>query len=686
MIETSPQQRHQKTRLIARAAAALALGIGVAILYASSCSAPFFHDLETQLLKLRYQLRGTVAPGGETVLVMIDEPSLTRLGGWPVSRERMADAVRILDRAGARVIVFDLLFTGQGGTLSDEVNDALRGARDALAGTTPALAQELDGLLARRDPDIQFAAAIGEAGNVIIPFAFLFDRSDEALVRLEDIIEKAAYAAYHRPPGAQSDLPLRPRGVLAPSPTLMEKVTASAHATVALDSDGSLRYDHPVIGFRDEYFPSLPIEAARAYIGISKSDVVVRFGEGISMGGRLVPTDPTMRLIVNHYGPNGTFETHSFADLLEGRLPLERFRDRIVLIGGNAAGVGDSFPSPFTQTLPGTEYFATVVDNILHDRFLVRGDGVIAADMAATLLAGLFAAWLGSRAFPFSMVGAFGLLAGWSAFCTVQLMISQIWLNVLFPSLAIIVSFAIFSTLRVLDEQRSRRLMERQRLNLSRYFSPRVVDELANSETPFATDRSQAAAVLFVDIVESTRVCEKLSPAEAMSLLRAFHRRVERAVFDNEGTLDRYQGDGAMATFGMPEPTPKDALNAVKCARDLAEDVARWGNELAKAGQTPIRIGVGLHHGPVLVGDIGGERQFAFTVSGDTVNVASRLEGLTRDLKTTILASGSVMQAARSAGGPYHPALAGFTALPPRRLRGRERPVALWAWKEGAEA
>ena len=675
----------RKPRLLAWTAALL-LSIGMAVLYARAGSAPVLHDLETQLLKLRYQLRGPAAPGGETVLVMIDEPSLTKLGGWPVSRDRMADAVRMLDGAGARVIVFDLLFTRQEGTLTNEVSEALRSARDALAGNAPALARELDGLRVRRDPDARFATAIGEAGNVIIPFAFLFDRSDEASATLDEIIGRSAYAAYHRPPGSRSGSPLRPKGVLVPSTTLLESAAASAHATVAVDSDGSLRYDYPVIGFRDEYLPSLPVEAARAYLGIPKSDVVVRFGTGISLGDRQIPTDPTMRLIVNHYGPTGTFETFAFADLVEGRLQPERFQDRIVLIGGSAVGVGDTFPSPFAQTLPGTEYFATVVDNILHGRFLVRGGWVVAADMAATLLAGLLAAWIGSRPFPFSILGAVALIAGWGALCTAQFMISQVWLNVLFPSLAIAVNFAIFSTLRVLGEQRSRRLIERQRLNLSRYFSPRVVDALANSNTPFAGDRTQTAAVLFVDIVGSTRICEQLLPAEAMSLLRSFHRRVERAVFDNEGTLDRFEGDGAMATFGTPEPSPSDALNALTCARNLAEEVACWRDELIAEERPPVYIGIGLHFGPVLVGDIGGERQFAFTVSGDTVNVASRIEGLTRDLKATILASDSVMQAARSADGPHHPALAGFTSLPPQRLRGRERPVALWAWREGAEA
>ena len=126
--------------------------------------------------------------------------------------------------------------------------------------------------------------------------------------------------------------------------------------------------------------------------------------------------------------------------------------------------------------------------------------------------AALLAAWLGGRAFPFSIIGAAGLIAGWCVVCITQFTMSQVWLNVLFPSLAIVVSFTTFSTLRVLDEQRGRRAIERQRLNLSRYFSPRVVDQLANRETPFATDRSQTAAVLFVDIVGSTRICERLTP------------------------------------------------------------------------------------------------------------------------------------------------------------------------------
>ena len=163
-----------------------------------------------------------------------------------------------------------------------------------------------------------------------------------------------------------------------------------------------------------------------------------------------------------------------------------------------------------------------------------------------------------------------------------------------------------------------------------------------------------------------------------MDLLRGFYRRVEAAVLDHGGVLDKFLGDGAMAVFGITEPAPDDALNAILASRQLANDMAGWSQELAAAGLPVLRVAMGLHAGPVLIGDTGGTRHFTFTVTGDPVNVASRLQAITRDLGIVIAASDAVIEAARSSGG--HAAVEGFVEFPPQQLRGRERPVGVWGW------
>ncbi|MEO0632657.1 MAG: adenylate/guanylate cyclase domain-containing protein [Pseudomonadota bacterium] len=190
----------------------------------------------------------------------------------------------------------------------------------------------------------------------------------------------------------------------------------------------------------------------------------------------------------------------------------------------------------------------------------------------------------------------------------------------------------------------NRLLAERRRANLARYFSPNVADRLNQSGSEFATARQQNVAVLFADIVGFTKLCEKADAQEVIELLRGYHDRLGDAVFANNGTLDKYIGDGLMATFGTPDATPQDASNALNCAVDMLRALEAWNSERADAGLAPVQVGIGLHWGPVVVGDIGNDRRLEYTIIGDTVNTASRLEQLTRPLNASLVVSDELMR------------------------------------------
>lgn len=233
--------------------------------------------------------------------------------------------------------------------------------------------------------------------------------------------------------------------------------------------------------------------------------------------------------------------------------------------------------------------------------------------------------------------------------------------------------------------QRARRLVERQaaaereRANLSRYFSPNLVEELAQTDAPLGPTRQQEVAVLFADLVGFTRLAETLPPAAVIALLREFHGRMQAAVFAHGGTVDKYIGDAIMATFGTPRAGQTDATNALRAAIAMRDAVAEWNVARAARGEAPVRIGVGVHYGAVVLGDIGGESRVEFAVLGDTVNVASRLERLTRPLAVSLVASEAVVAAARREGAAdVATLLAAFRPGPPQALRGRSEPVAVW--------
>ncbi|MGD9863905.1 MAG: adenylate/guanylate cyclase domain-containing protein, partial [Pseudodonghicola sp.] len=219
--------------------------------------------------------------------------------------------------------------------------------------------------------------------------------------------------------------------------------------------------------------------------------------------------------------------------------------------------------------------------------------------------------------------------------------------------------------------------LERERANLSRYFSPTVVDELSQNDQPLKLVRRQEIAVLFIDIVNFTGFSADRDPYEVIEVLRGFHARMEREVFRHDGTLDKYLGDGLMATFGTPVAGTCDATNAVTCARAMIRVMDQWNLERRRVGEPEIRAGIGVHYGTAVLGDIGNNR-LEFAVIGTAVNVASRLEALSRPLGARLVISDALrdrvlVETARM-GGP----LEGLVRHADQAVRGIEEKMTVW--------
>lgn len=219
--------------------------------------------------------------------------------------------------------------------------------------------------------------------------------------------------------------------------------------------------------------------------------------------------------------------------------------------------------------------------------------------------------------------------------------------------------------------------IERERTNLARYFSPNVVEQLSKNDEPLKQVRTENVAVLFADIVGFTAYADGRSPAEVIGTLRRFHERMEREIFRHEGTLDKYLGDGLMATFGTPFPGACDAGNALRCAQTMLGAIDDLNRERRHRGEPPIRISIGLHYGQVVLGDIGLNR-LEFAVIGTTVNAASRLESLTREFGCAIIASDDLVQRARAETSSSDADFTHLVAQPPQAIRGLEQPLGIW--------
>jgi adenylate cyclase len=247
-----------------------------------------------------------------------------------------------------------------------------------------------------------------------------------------------------------------------------------------------------------------------------------------------------------------------------------------------------------------------------------------------------------------------------------------------------VIVFLLVSAGLALLVRRSRSLVaeraeaERERGNLARYFSPKVVDVLAERDQPLGRGRRQPVGVLFADLVGFTTLAESMTPEEVLALLRGLHARMEDEVFRHGGCLEKFIGDALLATFGVPDTGPRDAADTLDCARGMLRALERWNRERAGAGAPALRMGLGLHYGPAVLGDIGSERSMAFAAVGDTINVASRLQALTRELHADLVASGDLVAAVRRQS--HDPALlAGLAPRGEHALRGRDRPIEIWA-------
>jgi class 3 adenylate cyclase/PAS domain-containing protein len=230
---------------------------------------------------------------------------------------------------------------------------------------------------------------------------------------------------------------------------------------------------------------------------------------------------------------------------------------------------------------------------------------------------------------------------------------------------------------RQMEVQKRLSEAERKRANLARYFSPNMVDGLMQSGGRLDEARTQRITVLFADIWGYTSISAAMPPMQVMALLRELLRMFEKAIFTNGGTLDKFLGDGLMATFGTPKAGPRDAANALKCAAAMADAIWRWNMKRRDNGLKPMQLGIGLHHGDAVLGDIGSERRMEFAVIGDTVNVASRIQEMTRALDIAVLASDGVIQAARAEAGDA--AVKEFTDRGEHELRGRAGKIRLWS-------
>ena len=599
----------------------------VALLLTVFADQPLVRGLETASLDLRFRLRGVRPPGSEVTVILVDDRSLETLGRWPFSRTRFAQALDVLDHAGAKAVAFDLLFTEPEEPVPADLRDAARAALNALAGDGSEALRKILVRLADGGGDSAFAAAIGASGHVLLPIGFSFTGTpgeeptwlgDSAYLRLETSPLPPVF-------------PLRPKSAVLPIGTLAAAAAGLGHTTVAYDRDGAPRYDYVALPYEADFLPSLSIRAAAAYLGVAWPQVALVLGAGVQIGELMVPTDEAMRLLIDYRGPRDTFPTFSFADLVAGRVPPDQLAGRIVLIGASFVGSGDSFAQPFGNTpMPGVERMANIIDTIIGRDFIGTPSGgwrivVLGAVLLLAALAGATTEFLPTRLAALTGVAPIAAWAGTAQFAFAN----NLWLPLIEPVAALATAAATVLLYRywVVD-----RVGRRIRSVFCHYLAPSIVDQLAESEAELRLGgERREVTIMFADLSGFTALSTRLSPEELMALTNSYHALMVEAVELEGGYVNQFIGDAVMAIFGAPVPNPDHAACAARAALRVVSRVMQAKTDADSRGEAGYAVKIGLNTGPAVIGNVGAPERYNYTAVGETVNIAARLESVPED-------------------------------------------------------
>jgi adenylate cyclase len=603
----------------------LAFLIGFAMLRIAD--PPPIEELRVRTFDTFQRLDPRVKTARPVTIIDIDEKSLAKLGQWPWPRTRIADLVTNLTRLGAVAIAFDVVFSEPDRLNPDVAADTFRDLDEETRAKLHALPSN-DQVLA--DTMRHARVVLGESGI------------SQVLTELDKTLPVTGLAMLGEDP---QRFMFKFPGLLRNTPVLEKAAAGRGLLTINPERDGIVRRVPMILQAQGQTMPSLSFEMLRVVTGTDtifiKSD---RAGiKSIGVKGFQVPTDGNGQLWV-HFAHRDPMLYVSALDVLEGRAPPEKIKGKLVLIGTSAVGLNDIKTTPVSAAMPGVEIHAQVLEAALTRTLLSQPPYAPALEFGSALLLGLLVIAFAPLFGPVTLVGVGALIAtqligtSWYYYAHDRELV-----DFTYPMLSTTTIYLTLIFTSFVREQSQRRQI---RSAFGQYLSPALIEQLAQSPDKLKLGgEEREMTIMFSDVRGFTTISEsfKHDPQGLTTLMNRFLTPLTNAILARKGTIDKYMGDAIMAFWNAPLDDREHQLNACEAALDMLEriDVLNKTREVEaqESGQTfiPINVGVGLNTGNCVVGNMGSDLRFDYSVLGDTVNLASRLEGQTKEYGFSII-------------------------------------------------
>ena len=622
------------------------------------------HKIYDQLLTNYHAKKATDVP----ILIDIDEKSLSEFGQYPWPRYRVATLMKYLQLYGAAAVATDIIFVEPDRTSPAVIKKQLKKELkvDVTLEGLPAGLQDNDKLMAHNIKNGPFVLGMDFLTKALY-------REDGTRVRTVDCFIKPAKVSVLSTAGAPSphDVLFKAEEAICPLPVLAMAAPKTGFITIAADEDSVYRRVPLLFSWNEKFYPSLALAALMQATGVSSLVLKMNAAgvESLRFGKTVIPTDQQGRMLINFRGPSKTFRYISAADVLNKKLKPGELRGKIAFIGTSAAGLKDIRAIPLDPGYPGVEAHATIVDNILSKQFLATPDWAKGFEVLGMLLIGLVITLMlmWSRA-AYLIIPLIGLTAGlW--YGSVHLFSKyNFYISPLYPLLNLALTFTLLTMIKFWREEHAKKFIHGA---FAHYLAPSVISQIMDDPDSLSLEgQEKDITIQFSDVRSFTSLSEKLSPTQVTNLLHDYLTPMTRIITEHDGTLDKFIGDAVMAFWNAPldiENHQEKSLEAALIQQVKLDEL----NELfiEKYG-FPIAVGIGIHSGPVRVGNMGSADLFDYTLIGDNVNLASRLEGLTKFYGQKLVVSQNIVDACE---GKYH-----FRILDSVRVKGKVEPVTIF--------